>query len=290
MSLSWEPHKSFNERQRSDAAKKPDVLYKLAIGAYHQPGFYRELRNFDGQLNRQLLAQKSWHVVTGYERYFFNGGRKFKYTAEAYYKGYQDLVPYLFDNIRIRYYGTNSATGFAWGVDQRIYGEFTKGLESWFTLGIMQTKEKITYSDEVSGNSVTTDYLRRPTDRRVNLGAVFQDQMPNNPSLRVNLTMNIGTGIPYYLDGKARYTTTPNTIPPYRRVDIGFSKIFEPKKYKWVGKMGMSNAWLSIDIFNLLDINNVIGYSWVKDLQNNRYGVPDYLTGRRINIRLYGSF
>ena len=290
MSLSWEPHKSFNERQRSDAAKKPDVLYKFAIGAYHQPGFYRELRNFDGQLNRQLLAQKSWHVVTGYERYFFNGGRKFKYTAEAYYKGYQDLVPYLFDNIRIRYYGTNSATGFAWGVDQRIYGEFTKGLESWFTLGIMQTKEKITYNDEVTGNSITTDYLRRPTDRRVNLGAVFQDQMPNNPSLRVNLTMNIGTGIPYYLDGKARYTTTPNTIPPYRRVDIGFSKIFEPKKYKWVGKMGMSNAWLSIDIFNLLDINNVIGYSWVKDLQNNRYGVPDYLTGRRINIRLYGSF
>ena len=290
MSLSWEPHKSFNERQRSDAAKKPDVLYKLAIGAYHQPGFYRELRNFNGQLNRQLLAQKSWHVVTGYERYFFNGGRKFKYTAEAYYKGYQDLVPYLFDNIRIRYYGTNSATGFAWGVDQRIYGEFTKGLESWFTLGIMQTKEKITYNDALTGNTITTDYLRRPTDRRVNLGAVFQDQMPNNPSLRVNLTLNIGTGIPYYLDGKARYTTTPNTIPPYRRVDIGFSKIFEPKKYKWVGKMGMSNAWLSIDIFNLLDINNVIGYSWVKDLQNNRYGVPDYLTGRRINIRLYGSF
>ena len=290
MSLSWEPHKSFNERQRSDAAKKPDVLYKLAIGAYHQPGFYRELRNFNGQLNRQLLAQKSWHVVIGYERYFFNGGRKFKYTAEAYYKGYQDLVPYLFDNIRIRYYGTNSATGFAWGVDQRIYGEFTKGLESWFTLGIMQTKEKITYNDALTGNTITTDYLRRPTDRRVNLGAVFQDQMPNNPSLRVNLTLNIGTGIAYYLDGKARYTTTPNTIPPYRRVDIGFSKIFEPKKYKWVGKMGMSNAWLSIDIFNLLDINNVIGYSWVKDLQNNRYGVPDYLTGRRINIRLYGSF
>ncbi|NBX87228.1 MAG: Plug domain-containing protein [Bacteroidetes bacterium] len=290
MSLSWEPHKSFNERQRSDAAKKPDVLYKLAIGAYHQPGFYRELRNFDGVLNRKLLAQKSWHIVTGYERYFFNGGRKFKYTAEAYYKGYQDLVPYLFDNIRIRYYGTNSATGFAWGVDQRIYGEFTKGLESWFTLGIMQTKEKITYNDALTGNTITTDYLRRPTDRRVNLGAVFQDQMPNNPSLRVNLTLNIGTGIPYYLDGKARYTTTPNTIPPYRRVDIGFSKIFEPKKYKWVGKLGMTNAWLSIDIFNLLDINNVIGYSWVKDLQNNRYGVPDYLTGRRLNIRLYGSF
>lgn len=290
MSISWEPNKNFNEKQRIDSLKKPDMLFKFAIGAYHQPGFYRELRGFDGVLNRQLLAQKSYHIVGGFERYFFAGSKKFKYTAESYYKMFQDLVPYLFDNIRIRYYANNGATGYAWGIDQRIYGEFTKGLESWFTLGIMQTKERITYSDEVTGQLVTCDFLRRPTDRRVNLGVVFQDQMPNNPSLKVNLSMNIGTGIPYYLDGKARYSSTPNVIPPYRRVDIGFSKIFEPAKYTWIHKLHMSGAWLSIDVFNLLAINNVIGYSWVKDLQNNRYGVPDYLTGRRLNIRFNASF
>jgi hypothetical protein len=92
------------------------------------------------------------------------------------------------------------------------------------------------------------------------------------------------------LDGNARYTETPNVIPPYRRVDIGFSKIFEPEQHPWVSRLGLHKAWMSIDIFNLLAINNVIGYSWVKDLQNNRYGVPDYLTGRRLNIRIYGSF
>jgi len=43
-------------------------------------------------------------------------------------------------------------------------------------------------------------------------------------------------------------------------------------------------------VFNLLDINNVIAYSWVKDLNNNRYGVPEYLTGRRLNLRWYMSF
>jgi hypothetical protein len=228
--------------------------------------------------------------VGGFERYIYAGTRKFKYTSEAYFKSYQDLVPYLFDNIRIRYYAQNSAQGYAWGIDQRLYGEFTDGLESWFTLGIMQTKERITYFDEKSNTNVTTDYLRRPTDRRVNLGVVFQDQMPNNPSLRVNLSLNIGTAIPYYLDGSARHTTTPNVIPPYRRVDIGFSKIFDPHKNAWLTRLGLKNAWLSADIFNLLAINNVIGYSWVKDLQNNRYGVPDYLTGRRLNIRFYGSF
>ncbi|MFM2335717.1 MAG: hypothetical protein RIS91_1720 [Bacteroidota bacterium] len=290
LSLSWEPNKNYNERQRIDSLKRPDILFKFAAGAYHQPGFYRELRGFDGQLNRSLLSQKSQHIVGGFERYIYAGTRKFKYTSEAYFKSYQDLVPYLFDNIRIRYYAQNSAQGYAWGVDQRLYGEFTDGLESWFTLGIMQTKERITYFDPSTQESITTDYLRRPTDRRVNLGVVFQDQMPNNPSLRVNLSLNIGTAIPYYLDGSARYTTTPNVIPPYRRVDIGFSKIFDPKKNAWLGRFGLKNAWLSADIFNLLAINNVIGYSWVKDLQNNRYGVPDYLTGRRLNIRFYGSF
>lgn len=290
LSVSWEPNKNYNERQRIDSLKRADVLWKFALGAYHQPGFYRELRGFDGVLNKALLSQKSYHAVGGLERYIYAGTRKFKYTSEAYFKLYQDLVPYLFDNIRIRYYAQNSAHGYAWGVDQRLYGEFSDGLESWFTLGIMQTKEKITYFNQEQQTAVTTDYLRRPTDRRVNLGVVFQDQMPNNPSLRVNLSMNIGTAIPYYLDGQARYTTTPNVIPPYRRVDIGFSKIFNTKKYPWLGRFGLKNAWLSADIFNLLAINNVIGYSWVKDLQNNRYGVPDYLTGRRLNIRFYGSF
>jgi hypothetical protein len=290
MSLSWEPNKNYNERQRIDSLKRPDVLFKFAAGSYHQPGFYRELRGFDGVLNRSLLAQKSHHLVGGFERYIYAGTRKFKYTSEAYFKSYQDLVPYLFDNIRIRYYAQNSAQGYAWGVDQRLYGEFTDGLESWFTLGIMQTKERITYFDETANMNVTTDYLRRPTDRRVNLGVVFQDQMPNNPSLRVNLSLNIGTAIPYYLDGSARYTTTPNVIPPYRRVDIGFSKIFDRQKNAWLSRLGLKSAWLSADIFNLLAINNVIGYSWVKDLQNNRYGVPDYLTGRRLNVRFYGSF
>lgn len=289
-SLSWEPNKSFNERQKIDSLKRPDILFKLAAGAYHQPGFFRELRGFDGQLNRSLLAQKSHHLVGGFERYIYAGSRKFKYTGEVYVKSYQDLVPYLFDNIRIRYYAQNSAQGYAWGIDQRLYGQFTDGLESWFTLGIMQTKEKITYFNESLNQDVTTDHLRRPTDRRVNLGVVFQDQMPNNPSLRVNLSLNVGTAIPYYLDGQARYSTTPNVIPPYRRVDIGFSKIFTTTKNPWLSRFGLKNAWLSADIFNLLAINNVIGYSWVKDLQNNRYGVPDYLTGRRLNLRFYGSF
>lgn len=289
ISFTMEPNKQYNARVTHDSLRKPSITYKLAIGAYHQPGFYRELRNFNGILNQQLLAQKSWHLLMGMERNLLIRGQRFKYTSEAYGKYLTDLVPYLYDNIRVRYYAVNSSEGYAWGVDQRLYGEFTKGLESWFTLGIMQTKEKISYTD-LAGKEVQSNWLRRPTDRRVNFSAVFQDQLKNNPSVRVNLSLVIGTSIPYYFDGIFRYQTKPNVITPYRRIDLGLSKTFSADKNSWVKSARLSEAWISLDIFNVLDINNVISYSWIKDLDNNRYGVPDYLTGRRLNLRLHARF
>lgn len=289
LSFTLEPNKQYNARVNHDSLRKPSVTYKLALGAYHQPGFYRELRNFNGSLNQQLLAQKSWHLLLGMERNLLIRGQRFKYTSEAYGKYLVDLVPYLYDNIRVRYYAVNSSRGYAWGIDQRLYGEFTKGLESWFTLGVMQAKEQITYTDK-SGATVESDWLRRPTDRRVNFSAVFQDQLKNNPSVRVNLSLVIGTSIPYYFDGIFRYQTKPNVITPYRRIDLGLSKTFSAEKNNWVKAAGLSEAWISLDVFNVLDINNVISYSWIKDLDNNRYGVPDYLTGRRLNLRLHARF
>ncbi len=287
LSVKFEPNKLYNSKV-DDSLKRKDIAWKLSIGAYHQPPFYRELRDFDGNLNTDVKSQKSYHLVLGMDRYLTLWNRRFKYTVEGYYKYMTDLVPYLFDNIRIRYYANNQSTGYAWGVDNRIYGQFNKGLESWFTVSILETKERINYLNK-NNEIVQSDWLRRPTDKRLNFAIVFQDRLVKYPSVRVNLRLVVGTGMPYFLDGMARYTTTPNVIPPYRRVDIGFSKVLVQSKS---GKSfhGINEAWFSVDIFNLLDINNVIAYSWVKDLNNNRYGVPEYLTGRRINARLYFVF
>lgn len=287
--FSWEPHKMKN-KLLPDSLKRNELLIKLAAGAYYQPAFYREMRDFQGNLNKQLTAQRTLHFVAGMDRYFLMWDRKFKLTTEAYYKPMWNQVPYLYDNIRIRYYATNSSNGYAWGVDNRINGEFIKGLESWFTLSMLQTKETILYTDD-NGNEVKSAMLRRPTDRRVNFAAVFQDQLAKNPSIRVNLSLMVGTGIPYYLDGKARYSKTPGTIPPYRRLDLGFSKVLKTADGKIKTNIPViknsANAWISLEVFNILGINNVIAYSWVKDISNNTYGVPEYLTGRRINLRLH---
>lgn len=290
--FSFEPNRQKN-RYLPDSLKKRDMIVKLAAGAYYQPGFYRELRDFQGVLNKNLKAQQSWHFVAGMDYFFNMWDRRFKYTTEGYFKSMSQLDPYLYDNIRIRYYAQNSSRGYATGWDNRINGEFVKGLESWFTVSFMQTKEKITYTDE-NGNVVTSDWLRRPTDRRMNFAAVFQDELPSNPSYRANINLIIGTGIPYYLDGKFRYSTQTGTISPYRRLDLGMSKVL-------VGQVGrarpkskiythVKEAWISLEVFNLLSINNVISYNWVKDLNNNIYGVPEYLTGRRLNLRLHLAF
>ena len=77
-------------------------------GIYDQPPFYRELRRYDGTVNTNLKAQKSWQGVVGFDYNFIGlGGRPMRWTTEAYYKHMTDVVPYDIDNVRLRYFGEN---------------------------------------------------------------------------------------------------------------------------------------------------------------------------------------
>ena len=44
--------------------------------------------------------------------------------------------------------------------------------------------------------------------------------------------------------------------------------------------------WLGAEVFNLFDNPNKISYFWIEDVNNTYYGVPNYLTSRRFNIKL----
>ncbi|MBT8326425.1 MAG: hypothetical protein KJP21_01800 [Bacteroidia bacterium] len=211
--------------------------------------------------------------------------RPFKFMSEVYYKHLDNMVPYIVDNVRIRYLAENSSQGYAAGFDARVNGEFIEGIESWFNLSLLQTKERIYYTDE-NGNEQLSDWLRRPTDERVNFSILFQDELESNPSYKMNLALVFGSRVPFFFDGKNRYKEG-FTIPPYRRVDIGFSKVLidanSERRPKWLN--GAESLWASLEIFNLLQVNNTISYVLIKDFSNNVYGVPNYLTGRRINLR-----
>ncbi|MBR9860430.1 TonB-dependent receptor [bacterium] len=268
-----------------DSAKKQDWTIRAAGGYYYQPPFYRELRNLQGQLNPELLAQRSIHAVLGGELEFNAWGRPFKLVTEAYYKHLDRTIPYIIDNVRIRYLAENSGQGYATGFDARVNGEFINGIESWFNFSLLQTKERLYYTDE-NGQEQRSDWLRRPTDQRVNFSILFQDELPSNPSYKMNLNLVFGSRIPFFFSGGNRYVDG-FTIPPYRRVDIGFSKVIitgDKAKVKWLENA--QSLWISLEVFNLLQVNNTISYVLIKDFNNNIYGVPNYLTGRRLNLRL----
>jgi hypothetical protein len=64
----------------------------------------------------------------------------------------------------------------------------------------------------------------------------------------------------------------------------------DKKDHKGKLMNGFKNIWLSAEVFNLLQINNVISYLWVKDVTNRSYAVPNYLTSRQLNVKLHFEF
>jgi len=259
-------------------------IFRFSGGTYHQPPFFKEFRDLHGNLNPMVTAQKSAHLVGGADYYFSAWNRPFKFVTEAYYKYFWDLVPYEIDNVRIRYYGDNMSDGYAAGIDMKVAGEFVPGVDSWASLSVMKTQE------DIQGD--TLGYIDRPTDQRVNFAIFFQDYIPDNKSYKVHLNLLFGTGLPYGPPGNQALKSALR-IPPYRRVDIGFSKVL-------IGDKGNSslpgalkylkNTWLSLEIFNLLDTKNTISHIWIRDISGKQYSIPNYLTGRRINLKLQVRF
>ena len=251
--------------------------FRFASGIYYQTPFYRELRDLDGHLNADIKSQRSIHVVGGADYYLTLWNRPFKLTSEAYYKALSNLIPYEIDNVRIRYLAENIGKGYATGIDFRLAGEVIKGAESWASLSIMSTKESI------AGGA----YIPRPTDQRINFNLFFQDYLRTNDNFKAHLNLVFGTGLPYgspnaLKNFEAFQQRKDFRLPPYRRVDLGFS--YHVKALK------TGTLWLSAEIFNLFDMNNTISYLWISDFSNRQYAVSNYLTSRRLNFKISVSF
>ena len=253
-----------------------DYVFKAAVGLYQQQPLYRELRNFNGVVNRNVKAQQSLHVIAGLDHNFLFWLRPFKWTAELYYKYLWDVIPYDVDNIRIRYYGENLAVAYAAGMDIRISGEFIPGTESWFSLGLLTTREDL--SNDERG------FVRRPSDQHLTVSVFFEDHLPDNPSMRVNLGFIYGSGLPFGPPGNLENRSVFNG-DSYQRVDIGFSKIFFLTRAS-----RLESIWLSLEVLNLFGIENTISYTWIQELSGNFIAVPNTLTNRFFNIKLTFRF
>jgi hypothetical protein len=273
--------------------KENQITYKLAGGIYQQQPFYREMRRPDGTLNTSIRSQKSSQIIGGIT-YEFEAGKKepvrLKLIAEAYYKDLWDQISYNVDNVKVRYSGVNDSKAFARGIDFRINGEFVSGFESWLNISILETKEKILGVNHQDAFGKPVTWVPRPTSRFFTGSLYFQDYLPMNKNFKTHLQLNFGTGLPYGPPGENLIKRNALTYKAYQRVDIGFSfqmwdksRIEENPKHflRWTQR-----SYLSVEVFNLLDVQNVASVNWVKDFNNIYYYFPINLTSRRINLKL----
>ncbi|NDC42073.1 MAG: TonB-dependent receptor, partial [Chitinophagia bacterium] len=271
--------------------QKRNVIYKFSSGLYQQPPFYREMRDLNGNVNKGLKAQKSLQVVAGVERNFRKFKRQFKSTIEAYYKAQWDMDPYYYDNVRIRYTGKNDAIGRAYGGELRLYGDIVKDATSWISVGIMKAEQKVTDSPTIAGYN---QYFASPTDQRFMLGMYFEDYLRSNKNFKVHINMMYATGLPVGPPSGKLYQNTIR-LPDYKRVDIGFSALLLDGSRRSHPAHSYFNAvksmWGSLEIFNLLSIQNTLSYSWIQDMSTNKqFAVPNRLTSRLINVKVMVNF
>ena len=258
---------------------KKDMIFKLSGGVYHQPPFYRELRDYSGEINYGVKAQKSIHLVASNEYSYSLWNRPFKLTSEIYYKDMTNVNAYTVDNVRIRYLADNNAKAYAYGLDLRLNGEFIKGTESWFSFGYLNTKENID----------NQGYIPRPSDQRLKFGILFQDYIPNIPDLKMYLNLVYNTGVPGGAPSYANSYDYQNRLPDYKRVDLGISYVIVngEKNYKKGWKKNFSDLSIGLEIFNMFDIQNSITNTWVRDVYSKRqYSIPNYLTPRLLNLTI----
>mgnify|MGYP000914609426 FL=1 len=273
----------FTISPRAQFILKPDwekeMIFRFSVGVYNQPPFYRELRANDGSVNPNVKDQKSIHFVLGHDYSFKMWERPFKLVSEAYYKIMNDVNTYTIDNVRIRYRANNDATAYVYGIDGRLNGEFVPGVESWFTFGYLKTEE----NQNGRGN------IARPTDQRLKFAILFQDYMPNIPSLKMYLNLVYNTGLPGGSPAYADAYDYQMRLNDYRRADLGFSYVFKDAKLgahrKWLDNF--TEMSLGFEIYNMFNNQNSITNTWVRDVYTKtQYGVPNYLTTRTFNLKL----
>jgi len=270
-----------------------NFVFRLAGGSYQQPAFFKEMKDRYGNINPNIKAQKSTQFVAGTDYLFRAWDRPFKLTSELFYKNFSLLIPYQVDNVQIRYLADQQSKGYATGMDFKVNGEFVSGIQSWASVSLLQTKEDIVGDGH--------GWIPRPTDQTVNFSIYFQDYFPGNPTYKMHLAAFYGSGLPTGPPNGQRYQDVFR-MPSYRRVDLGFSKILIGPETKFQKRTILSNVkdmWLSLEVLNLLGINNTVSYFWVSNnghytsdgkWAHEMFAVPNYLTNRKVNLKLTVKF
>lgn len=262
-----------------------NITMRFATGLYYQAPFFKEIRDTTtvngityASLNRKAKSQRSIHFIAGFDYRFKMNNRPFKFTAEAYYKALGNLVPYSVNNVKVVYYGDNMCSGHAAGLDLKLFGEFVPGTDSWVSLSLMNTNMKL------NGKSIPL-----PTDQRYAVNMFFTDYFPGTTRWKMSLKLALADGLPFSAPHR-ELESNVFRAPAYKRADIGLNYRIIDNNDRHNKRNPIRNLWVGAECLNLLGINNVNSYYWITDVTGQQYAVPNYLTGRQINVKVSVDF
>lgn len=262
-----------------------NITMRFATGLYYQAPFFKEIRDTTttngityASLNRKAKSQRSIHFIAGFDYRFKMNDRPFKFTAEAYYKALGNLVPYSVNNVKVVYYGDNMCSGHAAGLDLKLFGEFVPGTDSWVSLSLMNTSMKL------NGKSIPL-----PTDQRYAVNLFFTDYFPGTTRWKMSLKLALADGLPFSAPHR-ELESNVFRAPAYKRADVGLNYRIIDNSDRHKKHNPIRNLWVGAECLNLFGINNVNSYYWITDVTGQQYAVPNYLTGRQINVKLSVDF
>ena len=262
-----------------------NITMRFATGLYYQAPFFKEIRDTTttngityASLNRKAKSQRSIHFIAGFDYRFKMNNRPFKFTAEAYYKALGNLVPYSVNNVKVVYYGDNMCSGHAAGLDLKLFGEFVPGTDSWVSLSLMNTSMKL------NGKSIPL-----PTDQRYAVNLFFTDYFPGTTRWKMSLKLALADGLPFSAPHR-ELESNVFRAPAYKRADVGLNYRIIDNGDRHKKRNPIRNLWVGAECLNLFGINNVNSYYWITDVTGQQYAVPNYLTGRQINVKLSVDF
>lgn len=262
-----------------------NITMRFATGLYYQAPFFKEIRDTTtvngityASLNRKAKSQRSIHFIAGFDYRFKMNNRPFKFTAEAYYKALGNLVPYSVNNVKVVYYGDNMCSGHAAGLDLKLFGEFVPGTDSWVSLSLMNTSMKL-----------NGKYIPLPTDQRYAVNMFFTDYFPGTTRWKMSLKLALADGLPFSAPHR-ELESNVFRAPAYKRADIGLNYRIIDNNDRHNKRNPIRNLWVGAECLNLLGINNVNSYYWITDVTGQQYAVPNYLTGRQINVKVSVDF
>lgn len=262
-----------------------NITMRFATGLYYQAPFFKEIRDTTttngityASLNHKAKSQRSIHFIAGFDYRFKMNNRPFKFTAEAYYKALGNLVPYSVNNVKVVYYGDNMCSGHAAGLDLKLFGEFVPGTDSWVSLSLMNTSMKL------NGKSIPL-----PTDQRYAVNLFFTDYFPGTTRWKMSLKLALADGLPFSAPHR-ELESNVFRAPAYKRADVGLNYRIIDNSDRHKKRNPIRNLWVGAECLNLFGINNVNSYYWITDVTGQQYAVPNYLTGRQINVKLSVDF